>query len=89
MAILSPIAVRVDAQYSRYLEDGSVVTGDVHELVLEYADGSRYVVESPEAMNNDYGIYSSDNYLTLVFNRLVDPSQVTAVTVDGLRCPVD
>lgn len=88
-AAVSPIAVRVDARYSRYvLPDGSGATGDVHELVLEYADGSSYVVESSDVDNTDYGMYDHDNYLVLVFNRLVDPSQVAAIVVDGYRYEV-
>lgn len=71
--------------------------GDVEEadyIALDYADGSRYVVrdDANSLDNTDYGLVSGerpDRELRLVFNRLVDPSQVTAVIVDGQRYEVN
>lgn len=47
------------------------------------ANGDPYVVEGEDVLNSYCGYYTSDGAMTLVFNRLVDPSQVTGVTVDG------
>lgn len=65
----------------------------VRYVALEFADGTRYVVEDHEnrLSNSDYalGSGSSPNMeLRYCFDRLVDPAQVTAVTVDGAVYPV-
>lgn len=62
----------------------------VGRIVLDYADGTQYVVRDKAngLDNSDYGFGSGEvpnMTLRRVFNRLVDPSQVTAVTVDGQR----
>lgn len=70
--------------------------GDMDEvdyIALDYADGTRYVVrdDANGLDNTDHGVISGerpDRNLRLVFNRLVDPSQVTAVIVDGQRYEV-
>lgn len=65
----------------------------VGRIVLDYADGTQYVVKDKAngLDNSDYGFGSGerpDMTLRIVFNRLVDPSQVTAVVVDGQRYEV-
>ncbi|MCI8477831.1 MAG: hypothetical protein HFE97_05710 [Oscillospiraceae bacterium] len=65
----------------------------VDNITLDFADGSRYVVQDSASGldNRDYALgtgESPDMVLQVVFNRLVDPSQVTAVTVDGQRYAV-
>ena len=74
-AAISPIAVKADAQDA------------VHYVALEYADGTSYVIKDYDVGldNADYGMYDNEFYLTEVFNRLVDPAQVTAVIVDSQR----
>lgn len=70
--------------------------GDMDEvdyISLDYADGTRYVVRDDinGLDNTDYGLISGerpDRDLRLVFNRLVDPSQVVSVTVGGHRYEV-
>lgn len=70
--------------------------GDMDEadyIALDYADGTRYVVrdDTNSLDNTDYGLISGeypDRDLRHVFNRLVDPSQVTAVIVDNQRYEV-
>ena len=64
-----------------------------HRIEIEYADGTRYLVEDgPNNIDNgDYGLLigGAPNWsVRKVFNRLVDTSQVTAVTVDGVRYEV-
>lgn len=67
--------------------------GDMDEvdyIALDYADGTRYVVrdDANSLDNTDYGLISGERPnrdLRHVFNRLVDPSQVTAVVVDSQR----
>ena len=85
-AAISPIAVRADVRYLRSeLSDGSEVWGSEKYLALEYADGSRYVIEGDGMDNADYWMRDNEGYTVAVFNRLVDPSQVAAVIVDGQR----
>lgn len=62
----------------------------VDSIVIDLADGSRYLVEdaASDLDNSDYGLGSGEYpkmTLRTVFNRLVDVNQVTAVTVDGVR----
>lgn len=59
-------------------------------IEIEYADGTRYLVEdgTKNIDNGDYGLLiggAPDWSIRMVFNRLVDVDQVTAVTVDGVR----
>ena len=66
----------------------------VETVALEYDDGSSYVVRDEVAglQNTEYALGWTDGEgerLTLVFNRLVDPARVSAVTVDGVRYPVE
>lgn len=66
----------------------------VDYIALDYADGARYVVQDDanHLDNSDYGMGCGDipdMALRLVFNRLVDPSQVAAVIVDGQRYEVN
>ena len=62
-------------------------------VALEYADGTRYTVyDSTSNLDNaDYGLGDGESpnmVARYVFNRLVDPSQVAAVVVDGQRYEV-
>lgn len=59
----------------------------IHELYLEYADGSEYVVDSDvnHICNRTCGSVSQDcTYHFECFNRLVDPSSVTSVIVNDM-----
>ena len=63
-------------------------------VALDYADGTRYVVwdRTGNLDNADYGLGVGERpnmVMRYVFNRLVDLSQVTAVTVDGQRYEVN
>lgn len=89
-AAISPISVRADVRYLRNeLSNGDVIWDSERYLALEYADGSRYVIEGADMDNADYWMRDMEGYTVAVFNRLVDPSQVTAVIVDGYRYEVD
>lgn len=91
-AAISPIAVRADARHIiEYLGPNGEKEGlgAVRYVALEYADGSKYVIEGGGMDNADYGMYDNDVYVVEVFNRLVDPSQVTAVIVDDQRYEVN
>lgn len=64
-----------------------------HRIVIEYADGTQYLVmDGPNNIDNaDYGLLDGEapNWTSrMVFNRLVDPAQVTAVIVDSQRYEV-
>lgn len=66
---------------------------ELRYIALDYADGTRYVVSDRAGNldNADHGLGSGsrpDMTLRLVFNRLVDPSQVVAIIVDGQRYEV-
>lgn len=41
------------------------------------------MVEGPDVLNSYCSYYTAEGALTIIFNRLVDPAQVTGVTVDG------
>lgn len=60
---------------------------DTREVTLQYADGTEYVVKSDanNIKNYDYALGSAHagESFQLCFNRLVDPSRVVSVTVDG------
>lgn len=63
---------------------------EVDYLALEYKDGTQYVVldDGAHLDNTDYGLGSGERphmVARYVFNRLVDPSQVTAVVVNSQR----
>lgn len=65
----------------------------VGKITVEFADGTQYVVQdrSSGLDNSDYGLGSGEYpkmTLRMVFNRLVDVNQVTAVVVDGVRYTV-
>lgn len=89
-AAISPIAVRADARHIiEYLgPEGERVLNSVRYIALEYADGTNYVIQDIGLDSADYGMYDDEIYVVKVFNRLVDPSQVTAVIVDGNRYEV-
>lgn len=62
-------------------------------VAVDYADGARYVVwdRANNLDNSDHGLGSGDwpdMVMRYVFNRLVDPAQVTAVIVDSQRYEV-
>lgn len=50
---------------------------------IQLADEDPYVVEAEDVLNSYCSYYTTEGAMTLVFNRLVDPSQVTGVTADG------
>ena len=89
-AAISPIAVRADARHIiEYLgPNRERVLGAVYYIALEYADGANYVILDTGLDNADYGMYDDEAYVVEVFNRLVDPHQVTAVLVDSQRYEV-
>ena len=65
----------------------------VDYIALDYADGTRYVVrdDANGLDNTDYGLGSGSRpnmILREVFNRLVNPSQVVGIHVDGKYYPV-
>lgn len=70
---------------------------EVRSMALEYADGSAYtVIDRDGAVDNSayattYRIESgcAGNRSVYAFNRLVEPDQVTAVTVNGERLGMD
>ena len=55
------------------------------DLVIHYADGSEYVVEAgePYTVNKRVSCITDGGVLRYVFNRLIDPEQVTSVTAVG------
>ena len=66
---------------------------NLERIVLEYSDGTTYVVEDKTAnlQNTEYVLgwgNAPEMEMSLCFNRLVDPAQVTAVTVDGQQYTV-
>lgn len=89
-AAISPIAVRADVRHLRHeASNGDVAWDSIQYLALEYTDGSRYIIENGTGMDNaDYWMRDMEGYTVAVFNRLVDPAQVTAVIVDNQRYEV-
>lgn len=65
----------------------------VGNITVEFADGTQYVVRDRAGGldNSDYGLGAGERpemTLYMVFNRLVDVDQVSAVVVDGTRYEV-
>lgn len=82
-AVLSAIGIAVTA------ED----IDEVDSVVLNYADGSSYVVRDKvrNLDNTEYALGCGsrpDMTLHLCFNRLVDPAQVVSVSVNGRNYPI-
>lgn len=90
-AAVSAIAVQVDARYAYHEYPTGAVNEGVDYIALEYADGTIYEVlgSSDGVAHTDYGLYNLNHYLTECPTRLVDPSQVAAVIVDGQRYEVN
>lgn len=82
-AVLSAIGIALNVQDA----------DEIDSVVLHYADGNSYIVQD-EAQNLDNTEYAlgcgsrPDMTLRLCFNRLLDPSQVVSVTVNGTTCPI-
>ena len=77
-ASISPLGLAVTATEGTDLDGGN-------EITVHYADGSEYVVEGeePYVHNTIFGYLYKDTVYE-VFNRLVDPTAVTDVTVTTL-----
>lgn len=80
-AVLSAIGIAINA------ED----VDEIGSVVLNYADGTSYVVrdEAQNLDNTEYALGCGSRpsmTLRLCFNRLVDPSQVVSVIVNGQNC---
>ena len=67
--------------------DGYYAAGeqfDYRSLVIEYADGSEYVVKSESVYNQTVALGMGTTVWT-AFNRLVEPENVTAIHVTGIH----
>lgn len=81
--IVSPIAVRI---YDSKL--GYEMVNDITSIVLNYNDGTEYVVIDNNNFtdNTTYGVLdsvSNPSRVTFTFNRIVDINSISSVTVNG------
>lgn len=85
-AYLSPVGAKLifgtsthDALYEEYI---------IGELILSFADGSRYAVKSEGVNNSMLGTYDMDNIacFKFVFNRLVDVDALESIYVRVTHC---
>lgn len=81
--IVSPIAVRI---YDSKL--GYEMVNDITSIVLNYNDGTEYVVIDNNNFtdNTTYGLLdsvSNPSRVTFTFNRIVDINSISSVTVNG------
>lgn len=66
--------------------EGDVVEDDwMERLTVHLADGSDYVVVDDDVMNAVVGWYAGEHTTAEMFNRLVDPAEVTSVEVELTR----
>ena len=79
LAHVSPLGITFAAPFGELAIDAWVPGG----TTLQMSDGSTYVVEDDDNLNTYCSYYTEEGALTLVFNRLVDPAQVTGVTIGG------
>ena len=77
LAHVSPLGITFAAPFGELAIDAWVPGG----TTLQMSDGSTYVVEDDDNLNTYCSYYTEEGALTLVFNRLVDPAQVTGVTI--------
>lgn len=84
IAHISPIGITFEAPSDEFADPDSLGTDRVTGgIALQLADGSTYVVEGEDVHNSYCSYYTLDGDMVLVFNRLVDPAQVTGITVGG------
>lgn len=84
-ASVSPVGLRID-------QNGAIGEDEyeAHGIILHFSDGSEYVVYSadPYVINYAYGFVVSDGYSRYgssryVFNRVIDPEDITSITYSG------
>lgn len=83
---LSPIGIRIHAPAL-----GLPVDSDIDQIILHYADGSDYVLEDEEAFisNRTYGFLDMEQEAFIdTFNRIVDTTALTSVTIEGTDYPL-
>jgi len=83
---VSPIGIRIDRTHFD-MEDGT----NFHQIILHYANGSSYILRDDDAFvkNATYSLMGASNMETHTFNRIVDTSQITSVTIEGVDCTRD
>lgn len=79
----SPIGMRVElnALGERYSMDTP------GRIELEFDDGSLYLLYDEDTLLMNYmcAVVDKSNTLTLLFNRVIDPEELAAVTIDGTK----
>lgn len=96
---ISPISMLIDVSdmnflHTDYYGDFSVSADNIRSLTIRYADGTEYVVLS-EQVNNTVDVLNSQNGNTgayvlgkILFNRIIDVEEISAVYINGVELPV-
>lgn len=81
---LSPIGIRIDGTALGLPVDSGIV-----QIVLHYADGTDYVLEDEDAFvsNRTYALQDQGAFI-YTFNRIVDTTALTSVTIEGTDYPL-
>ena len=87
---VSPIAIRIDVTNMEFLVrntgDKQSHTDQIHNLIINYKDGSEYVINGDNISNYAYACSSSDgSEISLIFNRLVDVEKIEFVQINGTK----
>lgn len=94
----SPISMQIDTRNIDFLEGQD----SIDEIVISFADGTEYLVEGENADGNGVLNYlfalwnpveikedMENVFLTIMFNRVIDLDQVTAVKINGTELTRD
>lgn len=80
---ISPVGIKIDA-VKLGLHLNEVLVDYAQEIILHYSDGSEYVLmNKAENISNIAYALGSDSSATYIFNRIVDVSSLSSVTVNS------
>ena len=85
--VISPISIVIYGKDLGIMNEGNETKVDF--LVIQYSDGTEYLIEDDGVMNYAYGTMEQkpNGYVTYCLNRIVDLDNVTAVVVNGTDYP--
>lgn len=87
---VSPIAIRIDVTKMEFLTkkvgDKQPHSDQIHNLIINYNDGSEYIINGDNLSNYAYACSSFDgSEISLIFNRLVDVERIEFVQMNGTK----
>lgn len=96
---ISPVSMRIDVSGMNFLHTDihgkfHVSADNIRDLTIRYADGAEYVVLS-DTVNNTVDVANSQidgsgSYVLgrIIFNRIIDVENISAVYINGVELPV-